>query len=107
MFYPGHSGFQMPKMYWEVTGSMCGWVGGVNGTTTSSSAPPLQFSGAGELFHLEQVVSLLEGFHETPTSPLAVLPSFLSSLPLSLASYFTPCLFTVVLSSFFPFFPSL
>ena len=78
-----------------------------SGTTTSSSAPPLQFSGAGELFHLEQVVSLLEGFHETPTSPLAVLPSFLSSLPLSLASYFTPCLFTVVLSSFFPFFPSL
>ena len=34
------------------------------------------------------------------TSPLAVLPSFLSSLPLSLASYFTPCLFTVVLASF-------
>ena len=70
--------------------------------------PPPNFLGAGELFHLEQVVSLLEGFRETPASPQqSSLPSFLSSLPLSLASYFTPCLFTVVLSPFFPFFPSL
>ena len=40
LFYPEHSGFQTPEMYWEMTGSMCGWVGGVNGsveTPTSSS----------------------------------------------------------------------
>ena len=66
--------------------------------------PPLQFSGAGELFHFEQVISLLEGFHETPPLPLQ---SFL----LSFHPFLSPLLPTLLPASLlwswlpFPFLP--